>query len=75
MVTKLEETGKRTCRRGVSLINDPFLDDSKGQPSKSSRVAVIFSSRQLSSLSLGGLLGVPICINKKASSLSRLALS
>ena len=51
------------------------IDDSKGQPSKSSRVVVIFSSRQPSSLSLVALLGVPTYINKKASNLSRLAIS
>ena len=89
LVAKLEETRLRSYRRGVSYIDDLFLEfstssskfkghhinDYKGQPSKSSRAAVIFSFREPSSLSLGGLLGVPTCINKKASSLSRLAIS
>ena len=88
MVAKLRETGLRNYRRGVSFINDPFLefsinsseykghhiDDSKGQQSKSSRDVVISIFRQPSSLSLGGLLGVLICIIKKALSLSRLAI-
>ena len=59
----------------VARSTKAHINDSKGQPSKSRRATVIFNSRQPSSLSLGGLLGVPTCINKKVSSLSRLASS
>ena len=81
--------GKRTCRRGVSFINDPFpriLHQQLGaqrptlmipRGSRASQVELyfIFSSRKPSSLILEGLLGVPTCINNKVSSLSRLANS
>ena len=80
------ETGKRTCRGVVSFTNDPFpriLHQQLGaqrlalmipRGSRASHVGLlfIFSSRKSSSLILGGLLEVPICINEKALSLSRL---